>query len=642
MPLLVSVHLRIIALSPATLSGWCAVMPWIHIIVGTGAGQRHELLAERTTIGRDPSNPIQIADPKSSRVHAALVVDGGRYHVHDLDSSNGTWQGDGRITSMPLVHGSEFRIGATQFRFESISPNATTWSDPAHLQGLDQAKTVLFTPALDGDTQALARANSYLVLLHHLIRRSNAATDRESLFELLDDAAAEALEGDRCAVFLPTTTSDGDGWSLWPPHERRLRARFGAVPFARTLLAAVRRGGEALRCTNDGDLAPSASMVQSGVQSAMAAPVRMGDDIHALLYVDRLVGGQAFTRTDLEFLVAVANQMAVRLSARATVEALRAEVDRLQTAVPKSLPALSPIIGNDPAMVQLRDQVERLAAVTSPVLILGESGSGKELLARHIHARSSRQSRPFHVITCASLAEQGAESVLFGRAQTHGATSPGTFELADGGTVYMDELTELPITIQSRIVRLLETGEVQRPGEATLRRVDVRVIAASAKNLSQALASGEIRAELFHGLEGRQLVMPALRQRAGDIDALAVYFLACQAEQHHQPAKRLSPEAKALLLRHTWPGNIRQLRQIIEQAWALSSERIIQVADLPNIMRDPAPLTMDTQTNSLAAVERAHILRILDHCDGNKKAAAELLEIDRSTLYAKLKQYGVV
>ncbi len=615
-------------------------MPWIHIIAGTGVGQRHELLAERTTIGRDPSNPIQIADPKSSRVHAALVVDGGRYHVHDLDSSNGTWQGDGRITSMPLLHGSEFRIGAMHFRFESMSPNVTAWSDPAGLEGLDQAKTVLFTPALDGDTQALARANSYLVLLHHLIRRSNVATDRESLFELLDDAAAEALEGDRCAVFLPTTTSDGDGWSLWPPHERRLRARFGAVPFARTLLAAVRRGEEALRCTNDGDLAPSASMVQSGVQSAMAAPVRMGDDVHALLYVDRLAVGQAFSRTDLEFLVAVANQMAVRLSARATVEALRAEVDRLQTASPTPLPVLPQMIGDDPAMVQLRDQAERLAELTSPVLILGESGSGKELLARNIHIRSSRQARPFHVITCASLAEKDAETILFGRTQTHGA-SPGTFELADGGTVYVDELTELPITLQARIVRLLETGEVQRPGEATLRRVDVRVIAASAKNLMQALASGEIRAELFHALEGRQLVMPALRQRPGDIDVLAAYFLACQAEQHHQPAKRLSPEAKALLLRNTWPGNVRQLRQIIEQAWALSSERIIQVSDLPNMVRDPTPVVTDTHITSLAAVERAHILRILNHCDGNKKAAAELLEIDRSTLYAKLKQYGV-
>jgi DNA-binding NtrC family response regulator len=616
-------------------------MPWIHLIAGAGAGQRHELLAERTTIGRDPANPIQIADPKSSRVHAALVVEGGRYHVHDLDSSNGTWQGDGRIASMPLVHGSEFRIGATQFRFESITPTATAWSDPAHLQGLDQAKTVLFTPALDGDTQALERANSYLVLLHHLIRRSNAATDRESLFELLDDAAAEVLEGDRCAVFLPTTTPDGDGWSLWPPHERRLRARFGAVPFARTLLAAVRRGGEALRCTNDGDLAPSASMVQSGVQSAMAAPVRTGDDVHALLYVDRLAGGQVFTRTDLEFLVAVANQMAVRLSARATVEALRAEVDRLQTASPKSLPVLPQMIGDDSAMVHLRVQAERLAEVNSPVLIQGESGCGKELLARIIHARSSRQARPFHVVTCASLAEQGADSVLFGRAQTNGVTSPGTFELADGGTVYVDELADVPMIFQARIVRLLESGEVQRPGEATLRRVDVSVIAASAKNLTQALAGGDIRAELFHALEGRQLVMPALRQRPGDIDVLATYFLACQAEQHHQPAKRLSPEAKALLMRYTWPGNVRQLRQIIEQAWALSSERIIHVADLPNLLRDPPSLTSASQSNRLAAVERAHILRILDHCDGNKKAAAELLEIDRSTLYAKLKQYGV-
>jgi DNA-binding NtrC family response regulator len=205
----------------------------------------------------------------------------------------------------------------------------------------------------------------------------------------------------------------------------------------------------------------------------------------------------------------------------------------------------------------------------------------------------------------------------------------------------MDELADVPMMLQARIVRLLESGEVQRPGEATLRRVDVRVIAASSKNLTQALASGNLRADLFHALEGRQLAMPALRQRPGDIDVLATYFCDHQAEQQHQPAKRLSHEAKALLMRYTWPGNVRQLRQIIEQTWALSSERTIQAADFPNVVREPTSLASDSQSNSLAAVERAHILRMLDQCDGNKKAAAELLEIDRSTLYAKLKQYGV-
>ncbi|HEX3135153.1 MAG TPA: FHA domain-containing protein, partial [Planctomycetota bacterium] len=375
-------------------------MPWLSIIAGPGAGQRFELRS-RITIGRDAANQIQIADPKSSRVHAEVNSEGGRFHVRDLDSSNGTWTDDGRIASQPLIDGSEFRIGATRFRFESVvSPVTGEWSDPARIQGLDQHKTVLFTQATDGDAHTLARTNAYLVLLHHLIRRSNLAPDRDALFELLDDAAAEVLEGDRCAVFLPAAAETGSGWSLWPAHERRLRARFGAVPFARTLLTAVRSRGEPLLCTSDGDLAPSASMVQAGVQSAMAAPVRIGTDVHALLYVDRLTAAQAFTCTDLEFLAAVANQMAVRLSSRSASEGPPVSSHRITTT---SVPVVE-VLGDDPALVAVREQALRLADVTLPVLITGETGTGKELLARFMHVHSRRSGRPFQVVTCAALA----------------------------------------------------------------------------------------------------------------------------------------------------------------------------------------------------------------------------------------------
>jgi DNA-binding NtrC family response regulator len=609
-------------------------MPWLSIIAGPGAGQRYELRS-RTTIGRDAANQVQIADPKSSRIHAEVASDGGRFHVRDLDSSNGTWTEDGRISSLPLIHGSEFRIGATRFRFESVQdPAAGEWADPVRIEGLDQHKTVLFTQAADADVDVsvLARTNAYLVLLHHLIRRSNAAPDRDALFELLDDAAAEVLEGDRCAVFLPAPAGVSSGWSLWPAHERRLRARFGAVPFARTLLTAVRSRGEPLLCTSDGDLAPSASMVQAGVQSAMAAPVRIGDAVQALLYVDRLTAVQPFTRTDLEFLAAVANQMAARLSSRSASEAALADGPRETTV---SAPVVE-VLGDDPALVQVREQALRLADVTLPVLITGEVGTGKELLARFIHAHSRRSGRPFQLVTCAALDDQGAEVLLFGRAQ--GAGTPGIFELADGGTIFFDELSDLPPSVQARVLRVIETGEVQRPGLATLHRVDVRLIAASTgQPQKSAVLPG-----LTHVFAGKSLVLPPLRERAGDIEVLTHSVLDHQAATLHQAPKRLSSEARAVLLRHSWPGNVRELRQVIERAFVMANGVVITPADLPDFAHAAKP-TQPTAgaIEPLAVVERAHILRVLDYCDGNKKAAAELLEIDRSTLYAKLKQYGV-
>ncbi len=606
-------------------------MPWLSIISGPGTGQRHELRSARTTIGRDAANPIQIADPKSSRIHAEVVADSGRYQVRDLDSSNGTWSDDGRISSLPLIDGSEFRIGATRFRFDSIVvASDAEWSDPGSIHGLDQHKTVLFTHASDADVSTLARANAYLVLLHHLIRRSNAAPDRDALFELLDDAAAEVLEGDRCAVFLP---GDGaSGWTLWPAHERRLRARFGAVPFARTLLAAVRSRGEPLLCTSDGDLTPSASMVQSGVQSAMSAPVRIGADTHALLYVDRLTPGQPFTRTDLEFLAAVANQMAVRLASRPSSDPLPSP----ETVQSAPVPEIE-LIGTDPVIVQLREQALRLAQVAVPVLITGESGSGKELLARFIHARSARSGRPFQVVTCAALDDQGAEALLFGR----GAGAPGIFELADGGTVFLDEISALPMTVQARVQRVGETGEVQRSGFAAVRRVDVRLIAASVRALGDVYKT-PLHLGLLHVFAGRPLEIPPLRQRAGDIEPLAQAILEQVASVRHEPAKRLTPETRAALLRYGWPGNLRELRHVLEHAVSAATDATITADELPKSLLAPtASHTSGGAIEPLATVERNHILRVLDHCAGNKKAAAELLEIDRSTLYAKLKQYGV-
>jgi transcriptional regulator with GAF, ATPase, and Fis domain len=629
-------------------------MAILRIVDGFGAGQSYQLAGARTTIGRDAPNPVQIGDPKSSRVHAEIVVTDGKWQVRDLGSSNGTWNEEGRITSMPLGHGAVFRIGSTYFRFETLpggdagatlADTSKDWSDPDHLVGLDDDKGVpLFRAqaqaAAAANANELARANTYLVLLHRLVLAANKATSRDQLFEVLDDAAAEVLEGDRCAVFLPVPVSDGSGWVLWPPHERRLRARFGAVPFARTLLSAVRTRKEPLLCTLDGDINPSASMVSAGVRSAMAAPLRIGDELHAALYVDRLEGDSAFTRIELEFLAAVANQLAVQLHGRSNVAELEAEVVRLKSA-PK--PAAQRLLGDDPAIKGLESFIAGAAVSASPVLILGESGTGKELVARAIHAASPRAERPLQVAGCAALGEQLVEAALFGHAKGAGGAEdnrPGLFELADHATVLLDEVGELPPAVQARLLRVLEQGEVQRIGEAAVRTVDVRLIATSNRDLREEVKAGRFRADLLHRLDALSVSTPTLRSRAGDLELLIDHFLRDNAQRLSHALKRFSPEARGLLLKYHWPGNVRQLKNTIERACIMAADRVIQASDLPEAVRGPAVAAFATPLASLQTIERAHILRVLEHCGGNKKAAAELLEIDRSTLYAKLRQYG--
>jgi DNA-binding NtrC family response regulator len=358
-------------------------------------------------------------------------------------------------------------------------------------------------------------------------------------------------------------------------------------------------------------------MVQAGVQSAMAAPVRLGATMDALLYVDRLAAGQPFTRSDLEFLAAVANQMAARLAGHAPIRTSSPSV--AAPVEPSPLPA---IVGGDPAILALLATAARVAPTDVPLLITGEPGTGKEMLARHVHAQSPRHQRPFQVVSCAHQPAQ-LEAVLFGRDQ-----APGVFELADGGTVFLDDLAGIPATWHDPLVRLVDRQELQRPGTTGMRRLDVRLIAAAADD---AVVPAALRS-----LFGDPLRMPPLRERAGDIALLADAFL-----QHPTAPHQLAPEARALLLRHPWPGNVRELHQALHHAAARTTQRLITPADLPEIIRHAGREQRDAPVQSLAAVEKAHILRVLEHCAGNKKAAAELLEIDRSTLYAKLKQYGV-
>ncbi|MBA3686393.1 MAG: sigma 54-interacting transcriptional regulator, partial [Planctomycetes bacterium] len=471
-------------------------MATLRIIDGHGAGFAVELTGQHVTIGRDAGNLIQLGDPKSSRYHAELVHEAGRYQLRDLGSSNGTWNEQGRIETLAMKPGVVFRIGKTYLRFDdekalgdrksdlTVTGEDEGWADPGHIEGIDSGRSELLRHREMADPRYLERANAYLVLLHQIVMRASEARSRDELFELLDDAAADALEGDRCAVFLPAP----EGWILWPAHERRLRARFGATPFARTLLAQVRARKEPLLCTSDegdqGDMDPSSSMVQAGVRSAMAAPLRIGADLQALLYVDRLGGNTGFTRTDLEFLAAVANQLAVQQHNMANVAELTAEVVRLQ-AEPK--PATIDLVGRDPAMAAVQEFIRKAAPTSAPVLVLGESGTGKELVARAVHQHSTRAQRPLQVVNCAAMAESLVESTLFGHVKGAftGAdeTRPGLFELADQGTLFLDEVGELPMAVQAKLLRALEQGEVQRVGEGTVRKVDVRVIAATNRDL---------------------------------------------------------------------------------------------------------------------------------------------------------------
>jgi two-component system response regulator AtoC len=321
---------------------------------------------------------------------------------------------------------------------------------------------------------------------------------------------------------------------------------------------------------------------------------------------------------------------------------------------PSSAEDQSSLIYRSKAMEGLVALAETAARADSTVIISGESGTGKDVLARFIHARSQRADSPVIAVNCAALPESLFESEFFGheRGSFTGATATkrGLIEAADGSTLFLDEVGEMPLQTQAKLLQFLEEGRFRRVGATRDRESDVRVIAATNRNLAEDVQTGRFRADLFYRLNVISLHMPPLRQRREDIPALVEHFLSIFRERFNHPALDLSADARARLSNYDWPGNVRELRNALERAAALANadtieaEQILPAASRQTgeamaaaqngtSMQTSAPVTLDE-------IERRHILRVLEEAGGNRERAAAILGISSRTLYRKLREYG--
>ena len=309
------------------------------------------------------------------------------------------------------------------------------------------------------------------------------------------------------------------------------------------------------------------------------------------------------------------------------------------------------LLGATPRMQRLFRLVQKVAPSDSTVLITGESGTGKELFARAIHLQSRRAHGPFVTVNCGAIPEGLIESELFGYVRgafTGAATGRrGLIEDADGGTLFLDEIGETPLSTQVKLLRFLESNEVRRLGENETRIADVRVVAATNRDLGAAVARGAFREDLFYRLNVVGLELPALRERREDIPLLAAYFLERYARKLGRRALRFAPEALALLARYDFPGNVRELENAVERAVALAEADTVTAADLPPAVARPKLLSEGRDgaeardTWSLEEVEREHIERVLRRHRGNLANAARQLGISRTTLWRKMRSYRI-
>lgn len=340
------------------------------------------------------------------------------------------------------------------------------------------------------------------------------------------------------------------------------------------------------------------------------------------------------------------NELIVRVERALGRKQMTEEIERLRERLKKEI-EFEAIVAESEEMKSILQLISKVAKSDSPIMLQGESGTGKELLARAIH-RFGRPDGPFIPINCSALPETLLESELFGymRGAFTGATvnKKGLFEEAHGGTLFMDEIGDMSLATQVRLLRAIDLGEIRRLGSNTQVYVDIRLVTATNKDIDSLVEKGDFREELFYRLNVISIVVPPLRERRADILPLTEHFLKLYSSKMSKSVSRIAPEACQFMLKYDWPGNVRELENAIERAVVLAQENMISLADLPFGVHARQPSILQRASRGqwdLKRLEREHIFNILAECSWNHSQAADRLGIARNTLWRKLKKYGI-
>ena len=622
-------------------------MAKLTVVDGPDLGNEYEVEPQTSAnsnpfvIGRDTRAAVPLNDGAVSREHCRIQRTIRGFRLFDLGSRNKTYVNGDPVDESLLHDGDVVRVGDTELRFEDAG-SAVELESAASTIIKELSAERGDRPSLLGNAEQTAGtapdASAALVArLQGILDLSGKIAGTRSTPELLERFLGEISRalGASHSAFL---VRDQRRWvARYAPNgggeSGPLRASLSVVERAAREKKAIllENAVKDDRC-REGD-----SIVREDIRSAMAVPVVCGRKVNGVIYLDRRRAGEPFSEGELELLRTAAEPLGGWLAKLEEQERL---VDENRNLL-RSLTADKRIIGESASIQNVLEFIQKAAPTDMTVLIQGETGTGKELVAAAVHYASPRRGRPFVALNCAALPENLVESELFGheRGAFTGAVSrkKGRFELSDTGTVFLDEVGELSLPCQAKLLRLLEERRFERVGGNDPIQVDVRIIAASNKDLLASVSKKEFREDLFYRLNVLNVVFPPLRDRPEDIPLLVAHFL--ERCPHGGRLRKLSKTAQKRLLEYSWPGNVRQLRNVIESASVLAKGETIQPADL--VLPDrPRSSGEDTwEPISLQELERRHVIRVLEHTRGNKKRAAEILGIERCTLYSKLKNY---
>ncbi len=583
-------------------------------------------------LGRDPACEIVLSHRTVSRRHARLTVVDGGVRLVDLGSTHGMFVEGRRVEERLLRDGDGVHLGSVLLEYSERAEATGEENVTIHPLAPPPTRAELGGGELgDGGVDG-GDAAVRLAILYDISRAVGSLDDPDEVVAGMLVAALDAFRCERGVVEL-----SGAG-----APRRIARSRDGSsgeIVVSRAVQAALLTRRERV-LLHGAQLASAPSMARQGVRAAMGVPLLSSQGPLGFIYVDDRTRADRFTTGELDFLTALAHLTVAVLDQARERRRLESLVAAVGTA------ELVELAGASPVMDKLRKEVSRYAAARdTAVLIRGESGSGKELVARLLHAQSPRARGPFVAVNCAAIPETMIESELFGHergAFTGAARSMrGKLALADGGTLFLDEVGDLSLAAQAKLLRALENGEVQPLGSERVVEVDTRIVSATHKPLEREIAAGRFRDDLYYRLAVGEIRVPPLRERGDDVLALAELFRGRLAAQLGRPVTGFGRGALEALRANTWPGNVRQLRNEIERAVILADGPVIEMlgSSPPAPPRAVAEHPEDGPT--LEEAERRHIEAALRAHGGNILATAKAIGVSRGLLYRKIDKFGL-
>ena len=615
-------------------------------LAGPFEGQVFDLGPEPLTVGRQSSNRLQLKHESVSRRHCVLDAGGGGVVLRDLDSSCGTFVNGVPVRERTLEPGNYVKVGDTILFFlpdaeeeapaGAASRSRDEWMAASTVELPFSEARYLRPEQMSASPEPDPRAARDLAVLLGISNAAHEIRDTKELARKLSELVFEIVPAERVAVLF----TEGDDFV--PAHAAH---RHGdsepTFVFSRTLARRVLDRGLAVLShdvVGEEALAGGESLRTARIRSLLCVPLVSSGHPLGVLWADTRERRAPFDARHLELLTAAACVAAMAFDNTRRTEELEAENRRL-----KSAELEHEMIGESPAMARILELVARVAPTDLTVLVVGESGTGKELVARALHHNSPRSGKPFIAINCATLSETLLESELFGheKGAFTGALGrkPGKLELAHEGTLFLDEVGEVPPALQAKLLRALEEREFERVGGTRPIRVDVRIVAATNRDLEAAIGDGTFRRDLYHRLNVFSLPLPPLRERRGDIPLLASHFAVLASRRLGRRPSGFTPAARRCLAAYEWPGNVRELRNAVERAVVLSADGLVRPEDLPEAVLESTAEKSAPGATYHAQVNEAkrRILRAAITAAGGKPAeAAQQLGLNRTYLHRLL------